>query len=119
MNIIGVGVDLTEVKRIKNAFDKWGKVFLERIFTSQEIECAKKHQAFYQHLAGRFAAKEAVFKALGDAQISWKDVEILNKEDGKPYCNLLNGKGKDLEIHLSISHIKNYALAQAIVIKKT
>jgi len=119
MNIIGVGVDLTEVKRIKNAFEKWGKDFLERIFTPKEIEFAKRHQAFYQHLAGRFAAKEAVFKALSDLGINWKDIEILNKEDGKPYCNLLNGKGKNFAIHISISHIKNYALAQAIVIKKT
>jgi len=118
MNIVGVGVDLIEVKRIKNAFEKWGNDFLEKIFTSKEIEYARRHQAFYQHLAGRFAGKEAVFKALGDAHLSWKDVEILNKEDGKPYCNLLNREDKKLEIYLSISHIKNYALAQAVIIKK-
>lgn len=117
--IIGVGVDLTEVRRLKTAVERWGKEFLERIFTEKEIAYAYRHQSFYQHLAGRFAAKEAVFKALGNFSLSWKDVEILNREDGRPYCNLLNNISQDLDILISISHIKNYALAQAIVLKKT
>ncbi|MCM8791660.1 MAG: holo-ACP synthase [Candidatus Omnitrophica bacterium] len=119
INIKGIGIDITEVRRIKTAIERWGDNFLERIFTSRELDFASKHQNFYQHLAGRFAAKEAIFKALGDLELSWKDMEILNNSEGKPYCNLLNTKGKDVEIFLSISHIKNYALAQAVAIKKT
>ena len=116
--IIGTGVDMTEVKRLRQAVEKWGAEFLARVFTEQELENAKTRGSLYQHLAGRFAAKEAVFKALGDARLSWKDVQILNSQDGKPYCIILNGKGKKAEVHISISHVKNYAVAQAIVTKK-
>ncbi|MCM8758126.1 MAG: holo-ACP synthase [Candidatus Omnitrophica bacterium] len=119
MRIVGVGVDITEVRRVKNAIEKWGSSFLERIFTKKELEFAYRHQSFYQHLAGRFAAKEAIFKALGDKEINWKDVEILSNSIGKPYCKLLNKKKDNLEIHLSISHIKNYAVAQAVITEKS
>ena len=116
--LTGTGVDITEVKRLRQAIEKWGKVFLNRIFTKEELESAKGRGSLYQHLAGRFAAKEAVFKALGDKTLTWKDVQVFNDSDGKPYCRILNNKGKNLEIHISISHVKNYAVANAIVIPK-
>ena len=129
MKIIGTGVDIIEVRRVKNAIDKYGQNFLERIFTDKELKKAKEHNSFYQHTAGRFAAKESVFKALDKMKLSFKDVEVLNDSDGKPYCSLLKYNknrpsscaqelGK-LNIHISISHIKNYAVANAIITQET
>jgi holo-[acyl-carrier protein] synthase len=117
--LIGTGVDITEVRRIRLAVEKWGEDFLGRIFTKVEIKNAKTKTSFYQHLAGRFAAKEAIFKALGDNRLSWKDIQIHNDQAGKPVCMFLNGKGKDMLVHISISHVKNYAVANAVVTQKT
>lgn len=116
--IVGTGVDITEVKRLKQAVEKWGDSFLNRVFTKPELENAKTRGSLYQHLAGRFAAKEAVFKAMGDPGISWKDVEILNDSAGKPFCKILNSKAKKLDVFISISHVKTYAVANAVVAKK-
>jgi holo-[acyl-carrier protein] synthase len=116
--IVGTGVDITEVKRLRQAIEKWGDVFLGRVFTKKELIYAKTRVSFYQHLAGRFAAKEAVFKALGDAGLNWKDVEVLNDAQGKPNCALLNKKGEKVKVHISISHVKNYAVANAIITQK-
>ncbi len=117
--ILGTGVDITEVKRLKKAVDRWGKIFLNRVFTREELENAKTRGSFYQHLAGRFAAKEAVFKALGDADLSWQDLNILNDKEGRPFVRMLNSRGKGVEVAISISHVKDYAVANAIVTKKT
>ena len=116
--IIGTGVDITEVKRLRQAIEKWGEAFLGRVFTSQELENAKTRGSLYQHLAGRFAAKEAVFKALGDSRLTWKQVQILNDKEGKPYCVIFNRRGKKIDVHISISHVKTYAVAQAIITEK-
>ncbi len=115
--ILGTGVDITEVNRLKKAVEKWGDAFLERIYTKEELNNARTRVSIYQHLAGRFAAKEAVFKALGDTSLSWKDVQILNDKEGKPSCKFLNSKGKGAGVAVSISHVKNYAVANAIVTK--
>jgi len=117
--IIGTGVDITEVRRLRQAIEKWGKVFLERVFTEDELDNAKTRGSLYQHLAGRFAAKEAVFKAMGDSRLSWKDVQILNDQDGRPRCLILNGRGKNMDVQISISHVKNYAVANAVITKKS
>ena len=116
--ILGNGVDIIEVRRIKEAIAKYGDDFLERIFTDEELKNVKKHSNLYQHIAGRFASKEAIFKALGDKDLNWKDVQVLNDEDGRPRCVLLGSKYKRIEVHLSISHIKNYAVANAILTEK-
>ena len=117
--IIGTGVDITEVRRLRQAIEKWGNSFLARVFTKEELVNAKTRGSFYQHLAGRFAAKEAVFKAMGDKDLTWKDVQILNDKEGKPLCRILNGRGKKLDVHISISHVKDYAVANAIVTPKS
>ncbi|MCX5703152.1 MAG: holo-ACP synthase [Candidatus Omnitrophica bacterium] len=116
--IIGTGVDITEVRRLRQAVEKWGQDFLNRIFTKEELSNAKTRGSLYQHLAGRFAAKEAVFKALGDAKLNWKDVQILNDKEGKPYCAILNGRARNVDVHISISHVKNYAVANAVITQK-
>ena len=119
MKIVGNGVDIIEVRRIKGAIDKHGRLFLNRVFTDKELDNAKDHNRFYQHLAGRFAAKEAVFKALNKLTLSFKDVEVLKDNQGKPCCSLINHKKNNVNIHVSISHIKNYAVASAIITQKT
>lgn len=116
--IYGNGVDIIEVNRIKQAVEKWGESFLDKVFTRQELECAKKRGSPYEHLAGRFAAKEAIAKAFSDNSITWRDIEIINDDNGKPSCNILNGKKKYFQIHVSISHIKKYAVASAVVTKE-
>ncbi len=115
MKIVGNGVDIIEVRRIKNAIDKYGRSFLERIFTDKELQNAEGHNNRYQHLAGRFAAKEAVFKALGKAGLNFRDVEIINDFQGKPCCSLINTHKDKIKVYISISHIKNYAVASAII----
>lgn len=118
MRVVGTGVDITEVRRLKQAIEKWGDAFLGRVFTKEELDNAKTRGSLQQHLAGRFAAKEAVFKALGNKDLNWKDVQVFNDSEGKPYCRILNGKGKEMDVQVSISHVKNYAVANAIVTKK-
>lgn len=117
---IGTGVDITEVNRIRRAVEKWGNDFLKRIFTPEELKCAKSRPSFYQHLAGRFAAKEAVFKAAGDSKLSWQDIQISNDADGKPVCLFLEKqKSAKFNVHISISHVKTYAVASAVITQKT
>ncbi len=117
--IIGTGVDITEVNRMRKAVEKWGDDFLNRIFTQKELKNARTRISLYQHLAGRFAAKEAIFKAYKVKDLNWKDIQILNDKEGKPYCEILNAKGKDVDIQISISHVKTYAVANALVTEKT
>ncbi len=117
--LVGTGVDITEVRRIRQAVEKWGQDFLKRVFTEEEIKNAKTKASFYQHLAGRFAAKEAIFKAVGDNQLSWQDIQIHNDHEGKPVCLFLNGRGKNINAHISISHVKTYAVANAVITKKS
>ncbi len=117
--IIGTGVDITEVRRIRQAIQKWGDDFLSRVFTETELENANTRVSFYQHLAGRFAAKEAVFKAMGDSKLSWQDIQVYNNHEGKPICQFLNGKYKDINVYISISHVKTYAVANALITKKS
>jgi len=113
--ILGTGIDIIEIERVAKAIDRWGDGFLRHIFNEEEIEYAQKRKFPNQHYAARFAAKEAVYKAFGDNKtLGWKDMTILNDENGKPYCRL---KDKDFKnkILLSISHTRNYAVANAII----
>ena len=114
--ILGIGVDIIEVDRIHKAIKRWGKSFLSHVFTPEVIEYAKKNKFPTQHFAARFAAKEAVFKAMADDSITWKDIKILNDKRGKPYC-IFRGKNHKKKILLSIAHTKKYAVASAIITK--
>lgn len=124
--IAGTGIDIVEISRIKQAAKKWSDKFLRRIFTDRELEYAHGKSIPYQHLAARFAAKEAVLKAIGDSaihRIEWTNVEILNDEHGKPLINL-SGHAKKIkqeknisDIIISMSHTRTYAVANAIMIK--
>ena len=122
---IGCGTDIIEIDRIKNSIENIGEAFKKRVFTDKEIEyCESKKMQKYQHYAGRFAAKEAIFKAISKQlsdkfSISWKDIEVGNDEQGRPFVNLLNIDMKKIEnIDISISHCKSYATANAVVLFK-
>lgn len=126
MLIVSTGVDIVEVSRIKRAVNKWRDKFLRRIFTEKEISYSSQRSASYQHLAARFAAKEAVLKAFGDStihRVEWTNVEILNDEFGKPIVKLSGEaqkarRNKNIsDIIISMSHTRTYAVANAILIK--
>lgn len=119
---ISVGTDIIEVARIKEAMKE--EKFKNKVFTNNEIKyCEEKRGDIkYQHYAARFASKEAVFKAVSQwlenkYDLQWKDVEILNDNNGKPKVRIINKKIEKVEIDISISHIKEYATATAIAIK--
>lgn len=112
--ILGTGIDIIEIDRIQKAVERWGEAFLNYVFTPAEIEMGEKYQFPYSYYAGRFAAKEAIFKAMGIAHLSWQELTIINDTDGKPVCHCRNS---DFKHHLtvSISHSRDYAVASAIV----
>lgn len=120
--IIGLGVDIVEIERIRELLNK-GDAFLEKIFTVQEIEALKKRNLRPEFVAGRFAAKEAVSKALGTGirGFSFKDIVISNDDLGKPLVKF-TGKAEEIAssygktvVSLSISHEVNNAIAFAII----
>lgn len=116
MPILGIGTDIIEVNRIREVFERQPS-FANRIFTQAELEYSLPKESKYLHLAARFAAKEAVAKALGRS-FSWQDVEIVNNAEGKPIVNLYGDAKKvagKASIHVSISHTKHHASAVAIV----
>jgi len=116
--ILGTGIDIIEIDRIQKAVERWGDVFLNYVLTPREIEDAKKFKFPYRHYAGRFAAKEAIFKAMGIPHLSWHDVSIINDTNGKPVChynNRLLTKKLKTRLLISISHSRDYAVASAIV----
>ena len=119
---VKIGTDIIEVDRIKDSIEKLGDKFLNRVFTANEIGyCESKKATKYEHYAARFAGKEAVFKAISPMlknkfSIDWTDVEILNDEQSRPYVTFYKEELKNVNIDLSLSHIKAYAVATAILI---
>ena len=108
----GVGIDMVEIARFKKAVERWEDAFLKRVFTKREIEYSMQKRFPHQHLAARFAAKEAIMKAFGNTPITFKDIEISNDKFGKPSCMIRNKKNS---IHLSIAHTEKYAIATAVI----
>lgn len=118
--IRGIGSDIIEVDRIQAAMNRHGERFLQRIFSAEEIRYCSSHQDAARHFAGRFAAKEAIVKALGTGfrqGVTWQDIEILNDRLGKPEV-ILTARLLELcgnaPIMVTISHCKQYATATAI-----
>lgn len=117
----GIGVDVVEIPRIQRAIDEWGDTFLEKIFTPQELAYARARKNATQHIAGRFAVKEAVAKALAtgwSGGFRWKDVEVENDPSGKPAVKV-HGHVQDLlagsRILVTISHSDNVVVAFAVI----
>jgi holo-[acyl-carrier protein] synthase len=114
--IIGIGADIIEVQRIKNLAEKSPR-FLKRVFTSREIQYCHSKKNRFQHLAARFAAKEAVFKALG-RKIRWTEVGVVNLSSGKPTLEFNTQESLPFDsAQVSLSHLEHYALAFVILEK--
>ncbi len=123
--VIGIGTDIIECVRIAKMIEKHGELFLNRVYTRNEIAYCSCRKSANQHYAGRWAAKEAVLKALGTGWsrgIQWTDIEVVNEIGGRPRIEL-DGQakviGQQLGIHsilISISHCRSYAIAYATAI---
>ena len=119
---IGCGVDVVELSRFRQAMARGGAAFLRRVFTAQEERYAtSRKRTTMLHLAGRFAAKEAVIKAIAQVApqraLSMKQVEISNDRMGRPHVTLHDGRRGTLQIHVSLSHVNSVAVASAIAIR--
>lgn len=121
--IFGIGTDIIECLRIAQMIERHGELFIQRVYTDHEIAYCSTKKAATQHYAGRWAAKEAVLKALGTGWvqgISWRDVEIRHKPGGAPVVALRGGAREVFErsgiseMHISISHCRTHAVAYAI-----
>jgi holo-[acyl-carrier protein] synthase len=121
--ILGLGNDIVEIERVRQSIDRHGLHFLNRLFTSIEQDYCYQFKNPVPHFAGRFAAKEAIVKALGTgfgAQVSWHDMEILNDAEGKPIVRFSQKVQKLFNtphVLVSISHASSQAIAVAIWIK--
>lgn len=119
--IKGLGNDIIEINRIEKAIVRYGQKFLDRLFSKQEQAYCLKHQKSFRHFAGRFAAKEAIVKALGtgfSGEITWLDIEVINDSLGKPvvhFSKKLQSIYPGTEVLISISHGHDYATAVAII----
>ncbi len=125
MHVIGIGTDIVECLRIAQMIERHGELFINRVYTPHEIRYCQSRRQATQHFAGRWAAKEAVLKALGTGWrkgISWRDIEIRNQPGGKPVVGLRGG-ARDVveqlhirEMLISISHCRSHATAYAIAL---
>src|SRR6187455_3426088 len=123
MAIIGTGIDIVECLRIAQMIEKHGELFITRVYTDAEIEYCTARKAATQHYAGRWAAKEAILKALGTGWrrgISWRDIEVRNEPGGRPTV-AMRGGARDVverlgitEMLISISHCRSHATAYAL-----
>ncbi len=120
--IKGIGIDIVEVKRLRDIIQRWGERAKKRMFTSKELKYAHmRKKGEFIHLAGRFAAKEAVVKSLGQPS-SFLEIEISKEKNGRPYVTL-KGRTKETarkmrvkEILVTLSHTRTYAVAQAVAL---
>ncbi len=121
--IVGLGTDIVEIVRIGRMIERHGELFLNRVYTEEEIRYCQRRKEAYQHFAGRWAAKEAVMKSLGTGFIrgvGWQDIEVATLKSGRPTINIRGSAGelaKQMDIHeilITISHCRSYATATAI-----
>ena len=124
MNIIGIGLDATDIPRVANLLERYGDRFLRRVFTDGEISYCTKRRDPVPHLAGRFAVKEAAMKALGTGQsqgVLWKDIEVV-RLGGPPRLKLQGGAARRAESMgvkqslVTITHSELLAVAQVVLI---
>lgn len=118
---IKCGTDIIEIARVQESIQSTNEKFLERVYTQTEIEyCESKHQMKYQHYAVRFAAKEAVFKAISNLipnkyDITWQNIEVYEDKQGRPMIRFLDIELPQLkQIDVSLSHCKEYAVANVV-----
>lgn len=125
MRIIGLGTDITETERVGRMIERHGELFLNRVYTDDEVRYCRDRKQFIQHYAGRWAAKEAVMKTLGTGWakgVGWRDIEVVSQKSGAPLI-AIHGGAKSVadelgivQILITISHCRAYATATAIAI---
>jgi len=119
--LFGIGIDIIEVARIRKAYRRLGKKFLDGVYTEREQEFSLKRADPAERLAARWAAKEAVAKALGTGfarGVKPVDIEIIDNERSRPTVRVTGKAAKfmgDMKVHLSISHLKDVATAMAVI----
>ncbi len=125
MGVVGIGTDITECLRIAQMIERHGELFVSRVFTPAEIDYCRSRRMATQHFAGRWAAKEAVLKAIGTGWkrgISWRDIEVRNTPGGRPVARLQGGTREMAEklgvrcVLVSISHCRSHATAYAVAL---
>jgi holo-[acyl-carrier protein] synthase len=123
MHVLGIGTDIVECLRIAQMIERHGELFIHRVYTPDEVEYCSVRKAATQHYAGRWAAKEAVLKAIGTGWvrgISWQDVEVVNDVAGRPSIRLSGGaqevcqRSGIQQVLISISHCRCHATAYAV-----
>lgn len=128
MPIVGTGIDIVECLRIAQMIERHGELFITRVYTEHEIEYCSARKMATQHYAGRWAAKEAVLKALGTGWrrgISWRDIEIRNDKNGAPTVQIRGGARDVMKaahigrMHVSISHCRSFAVAHVVAESET
>ena len=123
--VIGIGVDLTQMPRLRRVVARWDERFLQRVFTEQEIAYCRRRRDPIPHFAARFAAKEATLKALGTGLrmgVNWRELEV-HRERGEAPTMVLSGRCRAIaeakggrRVLLSLTHDGDYAMAQAMLI---
>jgi len=120
--VVGLGIDIIEIGRVKKSIDEYGSLFLNKVYTEAEINYCNNKFNKYQHFAARFAAKEAVYKAIASGWkegLRWKDIEIETEPSGmpkvKPSGKLKSFLSANKELKISISHSDNYVTCVAII----
>lgn len=128
MSIVGIGLDLVNIARVEAIARRWQDRFLQRVYTEDERRASFGRAWPYASLAGRFAAKEAMLKALGtgwSAGVSWQDIQVLNEDGGRPVATVRGRTGVLAQqagvtrIHVSLSHDGDYAIAEVILTNET
>lgn len=124
--IFGLGTDIVEIVRIGEMIERHGELFLQRVYTEDEIKYCQRHKEALQHYAGRWAAKEAVMKTLGTGftkGVGWKDIQVCNTKSGRPIIELSGGAAQVAKnvgidnVLITISHCRAYATATAIAMQ--
>lgn len=126
--ILGIGTDIVECVRVRRMIEQHGELFLNRVYTEREIQYCQSRKRATEHFAGRWAAKEAILKAIGTGWskgICWTDLEVRNRTDGAPEVRVRAG-ARDAamargigDILISISHCRNYATAYALALSRS
>jgi len=125
MNVLGIGTEITECPRIGKMIEQHGELFLRRVFTDREIRYCQAKKRVLEHFAARWAAKEAIFKAIGTGPskgICWTDIEVRNQTGGRMAVQLRGG-ARDwtnqrgiFDVLITISHCRTYATAYALAL---
>jgi holo-[acyl-carrier protein] synthase len=125
MNILGLGMDIVETKRIAESLERFGDRFLQRVFLDGEITYSQSMKSPHLHLAARFAAKEAISKAFGTGigrELGWRDLEIVRVSGGAPAVRL-HGRAEAyaksrgvIQVLVSLSHTAEYGAASAVIV---